>query len=41
MGRITLLGMKIDDAWIGWVLYAVTLGVVSLALIAIRFLVVQ
>jgi branched-chain amino acid transport system permease protein len=30
MGRPTLLGWKIADAWVGWVLYAVTVGVAAL-----------
>jgi branched-chain amino acid transport system permease protein len=29
MGRVTLFGLKIGDDWIGWVLYAVTLGVAT------------
>jgi branched-chain amino acid transport system permease protein len=30
MGRPTLLGMKIGDEWVSWVLYAVTVGVATL-----------
>src|SRR4029450_5541764 len=36
MGRVTLFGMKIADAWVGWVLYAVTLGVAAVMAILAR-----
>jgi len=37
MGRPTVLGAKIDDAWVGWVLYAVTVCVAALFALLARF----